>query len=291
MPTRDDRERIRDILSGSRVVTPASVFDALSVRMAADIGFECAVIAGSTASFVELGAPDLRLLTATELAERVGKIARAAALPLLVDADHGYGDTLNVHRTVAELERSGAAAVSIEDTMRPPGFGDAAPDYFGLAEMSARLRAALDARTDPGLVILGRTSTGAHVGVEAAVERCRMFEAEGVDALFLAGGIGTRADFERIAAATRLPIVLGRAEGEVDDPGFLADMRVRMLLKGHLPLQEAMRALYRCYAQIRGVPVPGEVEALTGAAFMAMISNRDEHERRLASYYGFDPRP
>src|SRR5712671_5453634 len=104
------RRRFRAILAGTRCVRPASVFDAVSARIAEDLGFEAGMFAGSVASLAVLGAPDLIVVTLTEFAEQAYRICRAGNLPLLVDADHGYGNALNVMRTVQELETSGVAA-------------------------------------------------------------------------------------------------------------------------------------------------------------------------------------
>ncbi len=117
------RERFREVLAGNSCIRPASVFDPISARLAEDIGFEVAMLAGSTASMTVLGNPDLILLTLAELAEQTRRICRAGNLPLLVDADHGYGNALNVMRTVEELETSGVAALTIEDTELPAPFG------------------------------------------------------------------------------------------------------------------------------------------------------------------------
>src|SRR5579862_9027483 len=117
------RERFRAFLSGPRCVHPGSVFDPISARIAEDLGFEIGMFAGSVASLAVLGAPDIILLTLTDFAEQAYRICRAGNLPLLVDADHGYGNALNVMRTVEELETSGVAAIAIEDTLLPKAFG------------------------------------------------------------------------------------------------------------------------------------------------------------------------
>ncbi|HET7594321.1 MAG TPA: isocitrate lyase/phosphoenolpyruvate mutase family protein, partial [Stellaceae bacterium] len=117
------RRRFRAILPGQRCIRPASVFDAISARIAEDLGFEAGMFAGSVASLAVLGAPDLIVLTLSEFAGQAYRICRAGNLALLVDADHGYGNALNVMRTVQELETAGVAALTIEDTALPAGFG------------------------------------------------------------------------------------------------------------------------------------------------------------------------
>ena len=117
------RERFRALLAEGRCFYPASVFDPISARIAEDLGFEVEMFAGSIASFTVLGAPDILMLTLTEFASQVLRICRAGNLPLLVDADHGYGNALNVKRTVEELEIAGVCALTIEDTLLPASFG------------------------------------------------------------------------------------------------------------------------------------------------------------------------
>ena len=133
MAWRDRRDALRAILSGSPCMRPASVYDAISIRIADDLGFELGMFGGSVASLAMLGDPDIALITLTELAEQMRRMSRAAALPVLVDADHGYGNALNVRRTVQELEAAGAAGLTIEDTLLPQAYrrGEAATDLAG----------------------------------------------------------------------------------------------------------------------------------------------------------------
>ena len=120
MRWRARRERFRAILNGNACLHPASVYDAMSARIAEDLGYEVGMLAGSTASLSVLGAPDLIVLTLTEFAAQGYRVCRAMNMPLLVDADHGYGNALNVKRTVEELETAGVSALTIEDTVLPP---------------------------------------------------------------------------------------------------------------------------------------------------------------------------
>ena len=140
----DRRRRFRTILKGDRCYHPASVFDPLSARIAQDLGFEVGMFAGSTASLTVLGAPDLILITLSEFAGQAYRINRAFDLPLLVDADHGYGNALNVMRTVEELENAGVAALSIEDTVLPRGYGPSdKAQLISIEEGVGKMKAAL----------------------------------------------------------------------------------------------------------------------------------------------------
>src|SRR6202051_3542179 len=123
MAFRQRREKLRSVVSGRRCIRPGSVYDAISIRIAEDLGFEVGMFGGSVASLGGLGDPDVALITLTELAEQMRRMSRAAALPVLVDADHGYGNALNVRRTVQELEMAGAAGLTLEGKLPPQAHG------------------------------------------------------------------------------------------------------------------------------------------------------------------------
>src|SRR5246500_5489775 len=176
MAFRQRREKMRAILSGARCIRPGSVYDATSIRIADDLGFEVGMFGGSVASLAVLGDPDITLITLTELAEQMRRMSRAASLPVLVDADHGYGNALNVRRTVAELEVAGAAGLTIEDTLLPQAFGEAKTQLISLDEGVGKMKSALDARSDPSLVIMGRTGAASITSLGDAIERARAYE-------------------------------------------------------------------------------------------------------------------
>src|SRR6202042_1714102 len=175
----DRRQRFRAVLAGDRWVHPGSVFDPISARIAEQLGFEVGMFAGSIASFTVLGAPDLIVLTPTEFAEQAYRINRAGKLPLLVDADHGYGNALNVMRTVQELETAGVAAMCIADTLLPKPYGEKKPSLISLEEGVDKMRAALAAREDKALTIIGRTSSPSINGLADGIKRLKAYEAAG----------------------------------------------------------------------------------------------------------------
>src|SRR5438477_7717082 len=261
MAFRKRREALRSILSGSRCVRPGSVYDAISIRIAQDLGFEVGMFGGSVASIAVLGDPDIALITLTELAEQMRRMSRAASLPVLVDADHGYGNALNVRRTVQELDAAGAAGLTIEDTLLPQTFGETKTQLISLEEGVGKMKAALDGRGDPSLVIMGRTSAASITSIEDAVRRARAYEATGVDALFLTG-IKSRAELEAVASATRLPIVLGGAPEEMTALDYLAGQRVRIALQGHAPVAAATQAVYETQKALRDGTAPKALKGL-----------------------------
>jgi oxaloacetate decarboxylase len=280
------RERFRALLAGPRCVHPGSVFDPISARIAEDLGFEVGMFAGSVASLAVLGAPDLIVLTLTEFAEQAYRICRAGNLPLLVDADHGYGNALNAKRTVEELETAGVSALTIEDTVLPRPFGaEGAPRLISTEEAVGKLRAALAGRQDPGLVIVGRTGAVPVNGVEDAIVRCRAYEAAGVDALFVLG-IKTRAQLEPIAAAVKVPLILGGAGPEVMDLDYLARQGVRICLQGHQPFLAAVNAVQETLRALRAGTPPGKLEGLPSDELMKRVTREADYARLTKDFLG-----
>ena len=252
------RQRYREILQGNACVHPASVFDAMSARIAASLGFEVGMFAGSTASATVLGAPDIIAITLTEFAEQILRICRATTMPLMVDADHGYGNAINVMRTVEECETAGVAGLTIEDTVLPRAFGSKGEEMIPIPEFVGKLKAALAARQDPLLTVIGRTNGLKLAGIPETIERVKAAQDTGVDAIFLVGAT-KRAEVEAIHKVCRLPLVLGGATPELSDKQWLADHGVRIALQGHQPLYAAVKAVYDTLKHLRE---GGSTEAL-----------------------------
>ena len=279
MNAQEKRRKLAELLNGERCVVAGSVFDPLSARIADDVGFEVGVLGGSVASFVVLGAPDLMLLTATELAEQTRRICRASKLPVLVDADHGYGNALNAMRTVEELASAGAAGCSIEDTALPRAFGSGKePSLTSLEEGVARMRAAVAAARDTGIAIFGRTSAVAVTGLEDAVIRLQAYEQVGVNALFVPY-LKTRAQLDRVAAAVRLPLILGSPAADLVDYEYLASRRVRICLRGHQGFAASVQAVYEFAQATLAAVSPGKVQNLAAEALMARLTAAAEYDR------------
>jgi len=271
------RERFRAILEGKACVHPASVFDPISVRIAEDLGFELGMFAGSIASLTVLGAPDQTLITLTEFAEQAHRICRAAELPLLVDADHGYGNALNVMRTVEELETAGIAALTIEDTALPQAFG-AGAKLISLEEGVGKMKAAVAARRDPRLAVVGRTGAMAISGLEDALARAKAYEAAGVDALFFTG-VRTRAQIEALAAGCTIPIVLGGVGADLNDRDYLGAHGVRISLQGHQPFMAAVAAVRETMKALREGTPPAKLANIASAQLMQQLSRDADYAR------------
>ena len=285
MPTATEkRQAFRKLLADDHCVHPGSVFDPLSARLADQAGYESLILAGSVASYVVLGAPDLVIMTLSELAEQCHRICRTATKPLLVDADHGFGNALSVMRTVQELEHAGVAALSIEDTQLPVAFGQQeAMRLTSVEEGAARMRAAVEARGDASLVIAGRTSAPAIEGIEGSIRRLKAYEAAGVDALFVIG-IETKSDLQAISDATSLPLIIGHPGSGLEDLALLASMRVRVCLQPHLAIAAAIQAVEQTYKALRNGTHPADVTGVAGKDLIAKATGKTDYDDWAARF-------
>jgi carboxyvinyl-carboxyphosphonate phosphorylmutase len=283
MTFRKRYEALRMILTGSICVRPGSVYDAVSIRIAEDLGFELGMFGGSVASLAVLGDPDITLITLTELAEQMRRMSRAASLPVLVDADHGYGNAMNVRRTVEELATAGAAGLSIEDTLLPQAFGQPGTQLIPLEEGVGKMKAAVDARGDASLVIMARTGAASISGLDDAIARAIAYEGTGVDALFLTG-IKSHAELEAIAAATKLPLVLGGFPEA--DRDYLANQRVRIALQSHAPFAAATHAVYETLKALRDGTSPKNLKGLASSELTGRVTREADVKARSAEFLG-----
>jgi carboxyvinyl-carboxyphosphonate phosphorylmutase len=270
----DKRLVFRGVLKGDVCRTPASVFDALSARAAQDIGYEVAVLGGSVASLAVLGAPDIALLTLTDLVEQVRRICRAGDVPLLVDGDHGYGNALNARRTIEDIEAAGAAAITIEDAALPGAFGSGDTALISLRELSGKVRAAADARTDASFVLVGRTSASLAASRAELLERQSVLHEAGADAVFVTG-VKSLQVLDALAAGARVPLILGAAPQGVSS-AELCERRVRICLAGHQAYFDGVAATYRRLLQQRTGAISNDVETKT---LVEQLSRAERYER------------
>jgi carboxyvinyl-carboxyphosphonate phosphorylmutase len=285
------RKRFRALTQSEKCVHPGSVFDPISARIAEDLGFEVGMFAGSIASMTVLGAPDLIVLTLSEFAEQAYRICRAGNLALLVDADHGYGNALNVKRTVEELESAGVAALTIEDTDLPQPHGTVgAPRLISIDEGVGKMKAALEGRQDPSLVIAARTSAFRVTNNEDAIARAKAYEAAGVDALFFAG-VGSKEQIELLNEAVSIPLFIAPQSGFVGpdskegvDLEYLASKGARICLQSHQPFSAAVQATYATLKALRdGVP-PSEIKNTAPGELMKQLTRDPDYQRLMKDY-------
>ena len=239
----DLRRNFRELLATPMCVETASVFDPMSARIAADLGFEVGILGGSVASLQVLAAPDFALITLSEFVEQATRIGRVAQLPFIADADHGYGNALNVMRTVEELERAGVAALTIEDTLLPAQFARKSTDLISVEEGIGKVKAALEARVDPGLSIIARTNAGV-LPTQAIIERTLAYEKAGADGICFVG-IKDFEHLEKISEKLSVPLMLVTyGNPQLSDSQRLASLGVRVVVAGHAAYFAAIKATY-----------------------------------------------
>ncbi|SDG60966.1 isocitrate lyase/PEP mutase family protein [Pseudomonas abietaniphila] len=237
------RRNFRQLLASQACFETASVFDPMSARIAADLGFEVGILGGSVASLQVLAAPDFALITLSEFVEQATRIGRVAQLPFIADADHGYGNALNVMRTVEELERAGVAALTIEDTLLPAQFGRKSTDLISVEEGIGKVKAALEARVDPELAIIARTNAGV-LSVEDCIERTLAYEQAGADGICIVG-IKDFEHLERISEKLTVPLMLVTyGNPKLNDNARLAKLGVRIIVAGHAAYFASIKATY-----------------------------------------------
>jgi carboxyvinyl-carboxyphosphonate phosphorylmutase len=237
------RRNFRQLLASQACFETASVFDPMSARIAADLGFEVGILGGSVASLQVLAAPDFALITLSEFVEQATRIGRVAQLPFIADADHGYGNALNVMRTVEELERAGVAALTIEDTLLPAQFGRKSTDLISVEEGIGKVKAALEARVDPELAIIARTNAGV-LSVEDCIQRTLAYEQAGADGICIVG-IKDFEHLERISQKLTVPLMLVTyGNPKLNDNARLAKLGVRIIVAGHAAYFASIKATY-----------------------------------------------
>ena len=222
-------------LAQARPVLVPGVYDALTALIAEQAGFEALYLSGASIAYTRLGRSDIGLTTATEVAETLACITDRVALPVIVDADTGFGNALNTQRTVRSFERAGAAMIQLEDQTFPKRCGHLdGKAVVPVAEMCGKLKAALDARHDAGTLILARTDALAVEGLDAALDRAEAYLACGVDALFIEA---LRTPEQMDAAcrrfAQRVPLLANMVEGgktPVQDAGELGARGFRIVI-------------------------------------------------------------
>jgi 2-methylisocitrate lyase-like PEP mutase family enzyme len=206
---------LRKQLAGSEAIIAPGVYDALTALMVEQAGFQCAYVSGASISFTRIGRPDLGLTTLTEVADSVSNMRERTEIPLVVDADTGFGNALNVRRSVRLLERMGATGIQLEDQTSPKRCGHlAGKSMVSTAEMVGKLKAAVDARNDDDTLIVARTDAIAIDGIDAAIERGHAYIDAGADVLFVEAP-GDKDQLARVGdeLGARIPLLANMVEG------------------------------------------------------------------------------
>lgn len=245
---------LRALLASPEPLLVPGCVDALSARVAVDVGFEAIYATGAGISNALLGAPDVGLATMTEISEQVRRICDAVDVPVIADMDTGYGNAVNAARAVRVFERAGAAAVQIEDQIFPKKCGHFdRMEVVSLAEMRGKLRAVLDSRLNPQTVVIARTDAIAAEGPEAAVERANAYADLGADLVFVEAP-PSRELLAELPSRIRAPLVANMVEGgrtPLCDLAELGAMGYRVVLFANAALRASVHAMHRALATLR----------------------------------------
>lgn len=278
------RRTLKAILASEECLVASSVYDPVSARIAKSLGSEVGVLGGSIASHAVLGAPDIVLLTATELAEQARRICRTDCVNLLVDADHGYGNAMNVMRTISELQAAGVAGTCIEDTALPRAYGQSGQALISQDEAVKKMQAAVHARGSNGsMLVLARTNAFGITGAKDAAQRLQAYEKTGVDALFVPY-LKSRVELDEVAKVVSLPIVVAGSDASLFDLDYLKSRGVKIWMWGHQTYAVAVQALYEAMKVIHEGGTPSELKNKAPEALMKIALNSVEYDAQAKKY-------
>ena len=247
-------KRLRELLAGEDILMAPGAHDALTARIAEMCGFEAVYMTGAGTVNTQLGMPDHSIITLTEMVQSAARLAKATSLPIVSDADTGYGGVLNVMRTVKEFETAGVSGIHLEDQLMPKRCGHLeGKELIPVEEMQAKIQAACHARTDPDFVIIARVDARAPLGFDEAVKRGKAYIAAGADMLF-PEALASEAEFRSYAKELAAPLLANMTEfGKT--PYFSAEqfreMGYRMVIYPASAMRVAIKAIYELFAEIR----------------------------------------
>ena len=283
--------RLRALLESGQTIVAPGAFDPLAARLVEEAGFPAVYMTGFGTSAALLGRPDVGLLTMTEMAGNAGRIAACVDIPVIADADTGYGNPLNVIRTVGVYEAAGVAGIHIEDQVAPKKCGHMEGKLvIPPQEMAEKIRAAVEARAQPEFVIIARTDARAVEGLESALERGRLYREAGADVLFIEAVLSEREAEEAARAFPGVPLLFNWAEGGKTPPislGRLTELGYRIVIfpiSTLLAATAAMRGILREIAQA-GTPAAAIGELPSFGEFTDFIGLPEvrEIERRYVA--------
>lgn len=246
--------RLRELLAGEQLIVAPGVYDGISATLVGKLGFSAAYMTGAGVCASGFGLPDIGLLTLTEMAERAAVLAGLLEVPLIADADTGYGSPINVIRTVREYEHAGVAAIQLEDQVFPKRCGHLAGKQVIPADEFARvLQAAIEARRDPDTVIIARTDARAPLGIEEAIRRAHRYAQLGADVIFVEAPRSVE-EIEQIAAQVDAPLLLNIVPGGLTpeiDHARLAELGYRIAIHPGVSLVAVVPAAVQALSGLR----------------------------------------
>ena len=276
------RKKLKELVAAKRGVIVPGAFNALSARVIADLGFEAIYITGAGVTNMWFGMPDQGFMGLAEIADHTARIRDAVDVPLLVDADTGFGNALNVYHTVRTLERAGADCIQLEDQVAPKRCGHfAGKDVISTEEAVSKIKAAVDARRDPELLIMARTDAAAVHGFEAAVERALKFAEAGADILFVEAVTTAeeiRALPQRLDTPQLMNMVIG-GKTPIFNAEELGTLGFGIVLYANTALQGAVMGMQKALGVLRD-----EKEVLESGGLVTPFAER----QRLVDKPGWD---
>ena len=238
------REQFRSVLARPTCTLAANIFDPLSASIAHMLEYEVCVLSGSVGKVANLGVPDGVLSNMSDVVDHCRRITRIADVSLMVDAEDGFGNAVNVARTVREMEAAGVSAIEIEDNFVPKRFGVENPGLISKEEQVGKLQAAVAARSDPTTVIVARSAALGLTPLDEALDRIQAYSQTGAEALMLTGS-SSRDQLEAVHRVTTLPICVLSPPADIrNDPAFLAATGVKILMLGNPTFAVAVRAIF-----------------------------------------------
>ena len=271
------RERFRTVLSRPDCTLAANIFDPLSARIAHMLDYEVCFLSGSVHKVANLAVLDIVLVNMSDLVDVCRRITRIADVSLMHDGEDGFGNAVNVVRSVKELEAAGVSAIEIEDSIPPTRFNQGSLGLFSQEEQVGKLEAAVAARTDPMTVIVARTTALAEFSLDEALERIKAYSQTGVEAIRLAG-LKTKEQLEAVHRITDLPLtVLSPPDNMMDDMDYLAANGVSILMAGNPAFGMAIQAIYDSFKHLKdGGSVDDLAPREANAELLRQVNRTDE---------------
>ena len=271
------RERFRTVLSRPDCTLAANIFDPLSARIAHMLDYEVCFLSGSVHKVANLAVPDIVLVNMSDLVDVCRRITRIADVSLMHDGEDGFGNAVNVVRSVKELEAAGVSAIEIEDSIPPTRFNQGSLGLFSQEEQVGKLEAAVAARTDPMTVIVARTTALAEFSLDEALDRIKAYSQTGVEAIRLAG-LKTKEQLEAVHRITDLPLtVLSPPDNMMDDMDYLAANGVSILMAGNPAFGMAIQAIYDSFKHLKdGGSVDDLAPREANAELLRQVNRTDE---------------
>ena len=279
------RERFRQVLARSSSTLAANIFDPLSASIANHLGYEVCVLSGAVGKVANLGVPDIVLSNMSDVMDHCRRIIRMVNVSLMIDAEDGFGNAVNVMRTVREAEQAGVSGIEIEDYVLPRRFGVENLGLVSKEEQVGKLRAAVAARTDPTTVIVARSGALVEVSLEEALDRIKAYSETGAEALMLTGA-RTREQLEAVHQVTSLPLAILSPPADIrNDSAFLAANGVRILMLGNPTFSVAVKAIHDSLKHLKdGGALEDLGDRQAAPELMRAVNRSDEFAEQQQQY-------